>query len=111
MNPGIRGARGIIGVFALVMMLLAGGCASSGTEPSRTAGQITDDIAIETSVRSRLIADSSVASWRIEIAVFQRTVTLFGRVPDEATRIRVLDIARQVRGVAAVDDRLTIVAE
>lgn len=103
--------RGIASCLMLVMLLIGGGCESSGTEKSRTAGQLTDDIAIETSLRSRLIADSSVVSRRIEINVFQGAVVLFGRVPDEATQARVVEKAKGVRGVVSVEDRLTIVAE
>jgi len=91
--------------------LLLPGCQSSGDAEQRTVGQVTDDLAIETSIRSRLIADESIASRRIEIDVVKGKVILFGRVRDEATRGRVLDIARSVRGVSEVEDRLTLVPE
>lgn len=87
------------------------GCQSYKDGASRTAGQVTDDVTIETSVRTRLVADSRVKARRISIEVYKGAVTLYGRVPDEATRAIVLETARSTRGVTAVEDRLTLVPE
>ncbi|MGA1372801.1 MAG: BON domain-containing protein [Pseudomonadales bacterium] len=102
--------------FGIVFLLLGAflllpGCQSSGDAEQRTVGQVTDDVAIETSIRSRLIADKRIASRRIEIDVVKGKVIFFGRVRDEDTRGLVLDIARSVRGVTEVEDRLTLVPE
>lgn len=97
-------------IVCLALTPLAG-CQSYKDGASRTAGQVTDDVTIETSVRTRLIADSRVKARRIEIEVYKGTVTLFGRVPDDATRAIVLETARSTRGVIAVEDRLTLVPE
>lgn len=111
MNPSQMPSRRIAFFLILSLVLSVSGCQNTGEENRRTAGQLTDDIAIETSIRSRLIADGSIPSRRIEINVFRGTVTLYGRVPSEATRSKVLATANGVRGVVAVDDRLTIVEE
>jgi osmotically-inducible protein OsmY len=97
-------------VLALTLPSLVA-CQSYRDGTERTAGQVTDDLAIQTAVKSRLLADEQVPGLSIQTEVYKNVVTLFGRVPDDATRQRALQIAREVKGVASVEDRLTIVPE
>jgi len=96
---------------ACLALLPLAGCQSYKDGAARTAGQVTDDVTIETSVRARLVGDSRVKARRISIEVYKGTVTLYGRVPDDATRAIVLETVRMTRGVTAVEDRLTLVPE
>jgi len=109
------GSRGL-GRLLIVSVLLAGlpaisGCQAYREGGSRTAGEVTDDLAIQTSVKSRLLADSGMSGLRIQTEVYKGAVTLYGRVPDQASRDNAVRIAKEVKGVVQVDDRLTVVAE
>jgi len=100
----------------IASVLLAGlatavGCQAYREGGSRTAGQVTDDLAIQTSVKSRLLANSELSAWRIQTEVYEGIVTLNGRVPSESARAEAIRIAAEVRGVVRVEDRLTIVTE
>lgn len=107
---GSRGIAPLVIVMVLALTAIAG-CQTYREGEGRTAGQITDDLAIQTSVKSRLLADQEVSSLRIQTEVYKGVVTLHGRVPDEAGRKHAIEVAQQVRGVVRVEDRLTIVTE
>jgi hyperosmotically inducible periplasmic protein len=100
----------VIAVLACALPAMLG-CQAYREGEGRTAGQVTDDLAIQTSVKSRLLADQQVSGLQIQTEVYKGVVTLFGRVPDEASRSHALQIARSVKGVVNVEDRLTIVTE
>ena len=108
-----NGSRGIARLVIVTILALtaATGCQTYREGEGRTAGQITDDLAIQTSVKSRLLADQEVSSLRIQTEVYKGVVTLHGRVPDESGRRHAIEVAQQVRGVVRVEDRLTIVPE
>ena len=114
----MRVNKGVVSIIRAVMVLvLAGvlstslGCQNYREAEGRTAGEITDDLAIQTALKSRLFADDQVSGFKVQTEVYKGVVTLFGRVPDESTRARALTIAREIKGVSRVDDRLTIVAD
>jgi len=96
---------------AAALLLGLPGCQTYREGGSRTVGEVTDDVAIQTAVKSRLLADTTVSGLRIQTEVYRGVVTLHGRVPDELSRRHALRIAEEVKGVVRVDDRLTIVTE
>jgi osmotically-inducible protein OsmY len=100
----------LIGVLACGLPAMVG-CQTYREGEGRTAGQVTDDLAIQTSVKSRLVADKGLSGFQIQTEVYKGAVTLYGRVPDEASRNQALQIARGVKGVVSVEDRLTIVTD
>ena len=96
----------------LLLALLLGGCAAYDRDSERrTAGQVTDDLAIQSIVKTRLLDDQQVRGLRINTQVDRGVVTLYGRVGSEAERSRVLALAQDVRGVVEVRDRLVLVPE
>ncbi len=99
----------------LTLLLLAfslGACTlyERGNE-ARTLGQVTDDLAIQSIIKTRLLDDEQVRGLRINTEVNRGVVSLYGRVSTEAERERVLAIASGVRGVTRVRDRMVLVPE
>lgn len=104
-------ARLVLVVALLMGAPVLGGCQTYRGGEGRTAGQVTDDLAIQTAVKSRLVTDDRVSGFKIQTEVYKGVVSLYGRVSDEASRGVALQIAREVKGVVSVEDRLTVVAE
>jgi len=99
--------------FFLLAMLMAlfGGCQSYDDPSRRTPGEMTDDSAIYTAVKAKLIADPDIQGLSINVDVYQGAVTLSGRIPSEVLRNRALKIATEVRGVVKVHDSLALITE
>ena len=95
----------LVGVLAT---LLISGCQNYRDGQSRTVGELTDDTAIQTKVKSMLIGAKDVNGLRMNVEVKKGVVTLHGRVDSEAMRQRALEIANSVKGVTSVEDGLTV---
>lgn len=95
---------------SLALALVLAGCAGydRGSE-SRTFGEVTDDVSIQTVLKTRLLRDPLVGGLAIDTEVRRGEVRLYGRVDSEEARARALEIARGVRGVDDVLDRLVVV--
>ncbi len=96
------------------LITFAGGCASyrsTDETGGRTFGEVTDDVAIKTAVKRKLLGDAEVKGWPISVKVHRGVVTLYGRTGSETLRARAVRIAAGVRGVDAVRDRLTIIPD
>ena len=87
---------------------LATGCQSYKDGQSRTVGEFTDDAAIQTRVKSKLIRSSDVNGLRMNVEVKKGVVTLYGRTDSEAMRDKAVEIAKSVKGVTSVEDRLKV---
>lgn len=83
----------VLGAAAIAMMTLA--CSSS-------------DPGITTAVKSKLAADDTVKSYRIDVDTKESVVTLSGAVDTPAARQRAVELARNTEGVRDVVDQLTI---
>ncbi len=97
-------------MFPIILMLLVG-CESYREGKSRTVGEFTDDVAISAAVKTRLLRDPDIKGWRVNVEVHKGVVTLYGRATTETLRERALTLAKGVKGVVKVEDRLTIVTE
>jgi hyperosmotically inducible protein len=73
-----------------------------------TVGCSQSDPGITTAVKSRLAADDTVKSYRIDVDTKDRVVTLSGAVDTEAGKARAVELARNTEGVSSVVDRLTV---
>ncbi len=94
---------------ALLVCVFIVGCATYRNEGTRTPGEFTDDAAIQTIIKSKMLADGQVSGLAINIDVRKGVVAMYGPVPDEAARRRAVEIAEGVKGVSAVEDNLTVV--
>ncbi len=66
------------------------------------------DPGITTAVKSKMAADDTVKSYRIDVDTKDRVVTLSGAVDTAQARERAIEIARGTEGVQDVVDRLTV---
>ena len=69
---------------------------------------VVTDAGITSEVKAKLLADPDVAGLRIDVDTRDRVVTLTGTVATQAEKSEALQLARQVKGVADVTDKLTV---
>jgi hyperosmotically inducible periplasmic protein len=91
---------------ALATALLVG-CAS-GTGPSRTAGEVVDDVTIGTQLKAKYAADPDISAIKINIDTRQGAVSLRGEVKSLALRRKAEALARDIKGVKSIDNQLVI---
>ena len=70
-----------------------------------------DDDRIYDAVRRRLADDVDVKGAGFEVIVKKGAVTLQGRVHDEKAREKAARIAKKVKGVTSVDNKLKLLSE
>lgn len=78
------------------------------SQEDRSVGETLDDQAIVTSVKSRLLADSMVDGFDINVDSHKGVVTLKGVVASNEMIERAVNIAWEVGGVKAVKSKLYI---
>ena len=87
-------------------LLFAAGCASN--EPQRSAGQAIDDQATARRVEEALRADPAYKFTEVKVVAYEGKVQLSGFVATAAQKSRAGEIAKNVRGVANVDNKITV---
>lgn len=75
---------------------------------SRTPGEVTDDLAIHTLIKTRLLREDEVRGLRINVDVDKGVVTLSGKVRTDAERQRAVEVATGVPNVVRVVDNLVV---
>ncbi len=78
------------------------------TVGERTVGDWVDDVMISSKVKSKLIANSSIKAWDIDVSSSQGVVTLIGRVSSQAIKTEAERIARATKGVTDVNNELLV---
>lgn len=68
----------------------------------------SEDAAITASVAAGLMKDPDLSAIKIDIDTKQGVVSLYGPAPSETARMRATDIVNAVKGVAGVDNKLTV---
>jgi len=68
---------------------------------------LTDDI-ITDNVRVKLANDADIGGLKIEVEVKQGAVTLTGRVRTDKQRAKAEKVAKKVKGVSSVNNRLEV---
>jgi hyperosmotically inducible protein len=82
----------------------AGGEGGGGS----TVAGVIDDAAVTTSVKTKLLADSTVGGLKIDVDTKEGVVTLTGNVKSQAEADAAVRIARETEGVKDVVSNLTI---
>ncbi len=85
------------------MMGLLVSCAS--TPEQRSTGEVIDDAAITTKVKTGLLADPMVSAFAISVETSRAVVSLTGIVNSAEERARTIQIAQETGGVRRVDGR------
>ncbi len=96
---------------ASASVALRDGADQARTAARNTADSVTvggEDAAITASVAAGLIKDPDLSVIKIDIDTKQGVVSLYGPAPSEAARMRATDIAKAVKGVSSVDNKLTV---
>jgi osmotically-inducible protein OsmY len=93
--------------------------AKVATQEAREAGQRATDVVsskvidavITTEINAELTKDSRLSALKINVDTVEGKVSLSGSAPDAAAKARATQLAEAVKGVASVDNRLTIMPE
>ena len=86
----------------------AGAAAYYVKNDERTAGQIADDFGISTAITADFVENNEIKALDIRVNTYQGTVTLYGKVPNEATEKKAMLMAADVKGVKKVISKLKI---
>lgn len=89
----------------LIMLLALGACSQHA---GRTAEQAVDDNVIKSEINGKILADPSLKFFQIDVASFNGEVTLSGQVPNRDAETKLLNIARNAKGVKSVKSNLQI---
>ena len=93
----------------LTVLLVVGGCQTYlDNAEARTPGEFTDDLAIQTLVKTRMMRDPDVRGLRINVDVNKGIVWLRGTARSDTERRRALVIAAGVPNVERVVDELVV---
>lgn len=107
--PCIRQPLGLGATVAAALLVLVGGCNTYLDDAeNRTPGEVTDDVAIHTILKTRLLRDPDVGGMRVNVEVEKGVVRLYGYVVSQAARDRAQTLAAQIRGVQRVENRLQV---
>ena len=90
----------------MIMLLAVGllsGCAA--TPEQRSTGEVIDDAAITTKVKTGLLGDPMVSAFAINVETARGVVSLTGIVNSAAERARAIQVAQDIGGVRRVDAR------
>lgn len=83
---------------------------SSAKKAASTAGEILDDVAITAAVTAGLAKEPDLSALKINVDTKNGTVTLNGSAPTEAAREKAGSIAKAVKGVNSVENKLLVKA-
>ena len=82
------------------------GCASSAKHES--TGQYVDDTAITAKVKTAIFEQPTLKSAEINVETFKGVVQLSGFVSSQANIDRAVVVARNVKGVASVTNKMSV---
>ncbi len=78
------------------------------TPAGRTPGQVFDDGAITTTVKTKIYANSELRRLGISVKTFKREVTLTGSVQSKSKRKKVEKMVKSIKGVQKVHNLIKI---
>lgn len=93
---------------ALLIMAVTVTTATAACAGSRTMGEATSDAAITTKVKTKLLADSRTDGLKIDVDTQAGVVYLNGEVETTEERQMAEALAKDVNGVASVENNLTV---
>lgn len=83
---------------------------SSAKEVASTTGEMIDDVAITAAVSAGFAKDPDLSALKINVDTKNGVVTLNGSAPTEAAREKASSIAKAVKGVNSVENKLLVKA-
>ncbi len=91
--------------------LVVGGAAAGGYyvgKDKRSVSQIADDASITSAVNAKFLGDNDIRTLDIDVDTYEGVVTLTGTVTSETAHQHAVELAKQVKGVKRVIDKLTV---
>lgn len=98
--------NGFTALLASLVLLVMMGCSSTAT--SEGTGEYFDDSVITTKVITAIFNDSELKTSEINVETFKGVVQLSGFVKSEASIRRAVQVARGVKGVSSVTNKLSL---
>jgi len=92
-------------VLLLIVLIAVAACQRF---TGRTAGENVDDTVIKSEINGKILADPNLKVFQIDVASFNGNVTLSGAVPNREAETKLLEIARNTKGVKSVKSNLQI---
>ena len=106
-SDSVKRSRVAILVLAFIATsLLAGACSST-----RTTGEQIDDGWITTKIKAKLVGDSDINPFNIDVDVLNGVVTLSGKVKKADTKEEAERLARDTKGVKQVVNDIEVEPE
>jgi len=81
---------------------------ASGSTTAMSAAGMVDDVAITASVAAGFAKDADLSALKIDVDTKNGNVTLYGPAPTAAARDRATTIAKSIKGVTSVDNKLVV---
>ena len=81
---------------------------TDGGKAAQSMAGKADDLAITASVAAGLTKDADLSAIKIDVDTKDGNVTLYGPAPSAAARDRATTIAKSIKGVNAVDNKLVL---
>jgi osmotically-inducible protein OsmY len=80
----------------------------SGSKTASSIAGTVEDVAITASVSAGFAKDADLSAIKIDVDTKNGNVTLYGPVPTNAARDRATAIAKSIKGVNSVDNKLVV---
>lgn len=81
---------------------------AAGSKTASSVAGTVEDVAITASIAAGFAKDADLSAIKINVDTKNGNVTLYGPVPTSAARDRATSIAKNVKGVNAVDNKLVV---
>lgn len=95
--------KSLIAVMGIFMLLAVYAC-----DGDKTTGEVIDDTVITSTVKTKLLADSDVSGFDIDVDTDKGVVELNGVVRSEDESRKAESIAEEVNGVISVKNNLVV---
>ena len=92
---------------ALLSISMAPAIAADDGKPTRSMGQVVDDMTVTTKVKAALADNERTKARNINVDTHNGVVTLHGKVDSRAEAEQATIVARSVEGVHSVTNKLT----
>jgi hypothetical protein len=102
------GKRSLVLRYFVSLMLIATFVACASTPKRESTGEYVDDSVITTKIKSLILKDEFLKSFHISVKTYRGIVQLSGSVDSQKTVDKAGQIARSVKGVKSVKNKLVV---
>ena len=81
---------------------------AAGHEPRETMGEDVDDVSITGQLKLALLSHNSTSALKTKVSTETGVVTVSGEADSEAEKALVTELAREIKGVRQVENRMTV---